>query len=159
MLQWRFLRFACHSKTGSYEGHGDRSLLNFYSLSSLLVCSFQPHTHTHMNATTTTVFQRLFKCTSKERVYTPKKLFGSLSAIRFCWWRELTRNQNTLTRRGKRLGTAVCWQRREPGEPVQAGTTPAKGLMVSREAKVSLLLLLDIFVLVRAQKLARQCGE
>lgn len=47
----------------------------------------------------------------------------------------------------------------EPGEPVQAGTTPAKGLMVSGEAKVSLLLLLDIFVLVRAQKLARQCSE
>jgi len=42
---------------------------------------------------------------------------------------------------------------------VRAGTTPAKGLMVSGEAEVSLLLLLDIFVVVRAQKLARQCSE
>lgn len=60
---------------------------------------------------------------------------------------------------GKGMGTVVSWQRCEPGEPVQEGTTPAKGLIVSGEAKVSLLLLLDIFVLVRAQKLARQHRE
>lgn len=59
----------------------------------------------------------------------------------------------------KRLETAVYLQSCEPGESVHAGTTPAKGLIVSGEAKVSLLLLLDIFVLVRAQKLARQCSE
>lgn len=59
----------------------------------------------------------------------------------------------------KRLETAVYLQSCEPGESVHAGMTPAKGLIVSGEAKVSLLLLLDIFVLVRAQKLARQCSE
>lgn len=50
------------------------------------------------------------------------------------------------------MGTAVCWQWCEPGEAEQEGTTPAKGLIVSGEAKVSPLLLLDIFALVRAQK-------
>lgn len=46
-----------------------------------------------------------------------------------------------------------------PGECEQAGTTPAKGLKLSGEAELSLLLPLDVFALVRAQKLAGQRRE